>query len=74
MYLYVDTASSVEDETQNSELNGNRNPERWGDFSQLVKSRKSDFLVPHGTKSNWDFDWIWIPKCLAVQTQSEIFV
>jgi len=40
MYLYVDTASSVENETQNSELNGNRNPERWGGFSQLVKSRK----------------------------------
>jgi hypothetical protein len=29
------TARSVEDETQNAELNGNRNPECWGDFSQL---------------------------------------
>ena len=25
----------MEDETQNAELNGNRNPEWWGDFSQL---------------------------------------
>ena len=30
-----DTARSVEDETRNAELNGNRNPECWGDFSQL---------------------------------------
>ena len=30
-----DTACSVEDETRNAELNGNRNPEWWGDFSQL---------------------------------------
>jgi len=25
----------VEDETRNAEFNGNRNPEWWGDFSQL---------------------------------------
>jgi len=25
----------VEDETRNAELNGDRNPEWWGDFSQL---------------------------------------
>jgi len=30
----------VEDETRNAELNGNRNPEWWGDFSQLVKIEK----------------------------------
>jgi len=29
------TARSMEDETRNAELNGNRNPEWWGDFSQL---------------------------------------
>jgi len=29
------TARSVEDETRNAELNGNRNPEWWRDFSQL---------------------------------------
>ena len=29
------TARSVEDETRNAEINGNRNPEWWGDFSQL---------------------------------------
>jgi len=30
-------ARSREDETQNGERNANRNPEWWGDFSQLVK-------------------------------------
>jgi len=40
----VCTARSVEDETQNAELNGNRNPEWWGDFSQLVKIEKTEFL------------------------------
>jgi len=29
------TARAVEDETRNAELNGNRNPEWWGDFTQL---------------------------------------
>ena len=29
------TARSVEDETRNAELNGNQNPEWWGDLSQL---------------------------------------
>jgi len=27
-----DTARSVQDETGNTEFNGNRNPEWWGDF------------------------------------------
>ena len=39
-----DTARSVEDETRNAELNGNRNPECWGDFSQLVKIEKIKYL------------------------------
>jgi len=34
------TARSVEDETWNAKLNGNRNPECWGDFSQPVKIEK----------------------------------
>jgi len=34
------TARYVEDETRNAELNGGRNPEWWGDFSQLVKIEK----------------------------------
>jgi len=29
----VGTARSVEEETRNAELNGNRYPEWWGDFS-----------------------------------------
>jgi len=33
--LVAATARSVEDETRNVELNGNRNPECWGYFSQL---------------------------------------
>jgi len=37
---FDDTARSVEDETRNAELNGSRNPEWWGDFSQLVKIEK----------------------------------
>jgi len=32
-FLY--TARSVEDETRNDRRNANRNPEWWGDFSQL---------------------------------------
>jgi len=48
----------VEDETRNAELNGNRNPEWWGDFSQLniQINQKSQFkFVPQDTskfKSN----------------------
>ena len=38
------TARSVEDETRNAEFNGNRNPEWWWDFSQLVKIEKIKFL------------------------------
>ena len=38
------TARSVEDEIRNAELNGNRNPECWGDFSQLVKIEKIKYL------------------------------
>ena len=39
-----DTARSVEDETGNTEFNGNRNPEWWGDFSNLVKIEKIEFF------------------------------
>ena len=52
------TARSVEDETRNAELNGNRNPEWWGDFSQLqiqIKQTSHFEFVPRDTsefKSN----------------------
>jgi len=52
------TARSVEDETRNAELNGNRNPELWGDFSQqqIQMKGKSQFeFVPRDSsefKSN----------------------
>ena len=38
------TARSVEVETRNAEFNGNRNPEWWRDFRQLVKIEKIQFL------------------------------
>jgi len=40
----LSTARCVEDETRNAELNGNRNPECWGDFSQPVKIEKIKFF------------------------------
>jgi len=43
VYMYPCTARSLEDETRNAELNGNRNPEWWRDFSQLVKIEKIKF-------------------------------
>jgi len=57
-YKFQTTARFVEDETRNAEWNGNRNPEWWGDFSQLQVQiqEKSQFqFVPQGTsefKSN----------------------
>ena len=38
------TARSMEDEIRNVRRNANRNPEWWGDFSQLVKIEKLEFL------------------------------
>jgi len=52
------TARSVEDETRNAGLNGNRNPGWWGDFSQLqiqIKPKSQFKFVPQDTsefKSN----------------------
>jgi len=49
---------SVEDETRNAELNGNRNPGWWGDFVQLqiqIKQKSQLEFVPQDTsefKSN----------------------
>ena len=48
----------MEGETRNAELNDNRNPEWWGDFSQLqiqIKQESQFELVPRDTsefKSN----------------------
>jgi len=48
----------VEDETRNAGLHGNRNPERWGDFSQLqiqIQQTSHSEFVPRDTsefKSN----------------------
>ena len=42
--MYAGTARSVEDETRNAEVNGNRNPEWWANFSQLGTIKKIKFL------------------------------
>jgi len=48
----------MEDKTRNAELNGNRNPEWWEDFSQLhipIKQKSQFEFVPRDTsefKSN----------------------
>ena len=58
IYLSVGTARSVEDETRIAELNGNRDPEWWEDFSQLqiqIKKQSQFEFVPQDTlefKSN----------------------
>ena len=52
------TARSMEDETRNAELNGNRNPEWWGDFSQLqiqIKPRSGFEFVPQDTLKKFKF-------------------
>jgi len=52
------TARSREDETRNGQRNANRNPEWWGDFSQLqiqIKQKAQFGFVPQDTsefKSN----------------------
>ena len=38
------TARSVEDETRNDRRNANRNPEWWGDVSQIVEIEKLKFV------------------------------
>jgi len=49
---------AVEDETRNAELNGNRNPEWWGNICQLqiqIKQKSQFEFVPRDTsefKSN----------------------
>jgi len=52
----------VEDETRNAEFNGDRNPEWWGDFSQVqihIKQKSQFEFVPQDTsefKSNQNLD------------------
>jgi len=42
--------------------NANRNPEWWGDLTQLVKIEKLKFLGISRYKFKLRFDWIWIPR------------
>ena len=52
----------MEDETRNAEFNGDRNPEWWGDFSQVqihIKQKSQFEFVPQDTsefKSNQNLD------------------
>jgi len=67
----------VEDETRNAELNGNRNPEWWGDFSQLkirIKQKSQFEFIPQDTsefKSNQNLNsalYREIPRDLIFST------
>jgi len=66
------TARSVEDETRNAELNGNRNPEWWGDCSQLqlqIKQKSQSEFVPQDTsefKFNQNLNPTLYPRNLIV--------
>ena len=42
--MFIIRARSVEDETRNDRRNANRNPEWWGDLSQLVEIEKLKFI------------------------------
>jgi len=53
------TARSVEDDTRNVELNGNRIPEWWGDFGQLKIQIKKNSI------------WNCTAKYLGIQIQSK---
>jgi len=53
MHGMLVTALSMEDETRNARRNANRNPEWWGDFSQLQIQIKPKFgfeFVPRDTE------------------------
>jgi len=67
------TARSVEDETWNAELNGNRNHEWWGDFSllqiQIKPKSQLEFVLQDTSelKSNQNLNLTWyreIPRNL----------
>jgi len=49
------TARSVEDEPRNAELNGNRNPEWWGDSSQLQIQIKQKFQFEFEPQDTLEF-------------------
>jgi len=67
------TARCVQDETRNAGFNGNRNPEWWGDFSQLqiqIQPKSHFGFLPRDTsefKSNQNLNstlYREIPKYL----------
>ena len=60
----TDTARSREDETRNARQNANRNPEWWGDFSQLVKNEKLKFLGVSRYKFELRF-WLNLNFCIS---------
>jgi len=53
LFKYVQPVRSLEDETRHGERNANRNPEWWGDFSQLqiqIKQKSQFEFVPRDTE------------------------
>ena len=56
---------------QYAELNGNRSPAWWRDFSQLVKIEENQTSRYLTVRNRID---IWFPKNLAVQIHTETFV
>ena len=49
------TARSVEEETRTAGLNGNRNPEWWGDFSQLQIQINQKFQFEFAPRDTSEF-------------------
>jgi len=66
-----DTARSREDETRNTRRNANRNPEWWGDFSQLVKIEKLKFLGISRYKFELRF-WLNLNSSVSRGTNSKV--
>ena len=56
-----DTARSREDETRNAERSAYRNPEWWGDFSQ----------VQIQIKQKSQFEFVLRARCKGIQIQSK---
>ena len=63
------TARSREEETRNARRNSNRNPEWWGDYSQLVKIEKLEFLCISRYKLKLRF-WLNLNTSVSCGTNS----
>ena len=64
-------ARSVKNKTRNAELNGNRNPEWWGNLGQLVKIEKFKFLGIWRYKVQLRF-WLCLYSGVSCNTKFEL--